>query len=327
MKTALSTSNKRWISPLQKIAEKFASVDVSEVEKIGPYARHPETSKCTVIIPSTKQQAIELVKNHSGSAAFVDSSLRNDLVGIGTHWEKMGLPTISLTISDSSTLSNSLGELAGIESATAQIWSAVKFNALSNRQITVFTDSQYALKAIQSLGQDSGQFFTESIVRMSHEINSSITNTNIQFQWSPAHSKIPGNEKAHKLTQTATEKGKSIEPSFQRFPIARSVMKKIAWEVKANEDYTSLLRSKTGRFIKSIDKGILSSHTRALYSGKSKMHAGLLCQLRTGICRLNSYLCKIQATESGRCSCGTEIETVHHFPVLGRSRSRRSHRL
>lgn len=225
----------------------------------------------------------------------------------------MELPTISLTISDSSTLSNSLDALAGIESATAQIWSAVKFNALSNRQITIFTDSQYALKALQSLGQDSGHFFTESIVRMSHEINSSNTNTNIQFQWSPAHSKIPGNEKAHKLAETATEKGRSIEPSFQRFPIARSVGRKKPWVMKADEDHTSLMRSKTGRFIKSIDKGIPSSHTRALYNGKSKMHAGLLCQLRTGICRLNSYLRKIQATESGRCSYGFGIETVHHF--------------
>lgn len=60
-------------------------------------------------------------------------------------------------------------------------------------------------------------------------------------------------------------------------------------------------------------KGIPSSHTRALYNGKSKMHAGLLCQLRTGICRLNNYLCKIQATESEQCSCGTGIESVHHF--------------
>ena len=116
----------------------------------------------------------------------------------------MGWSAVALTVSDTSTLSNFLGELAGIESATAQIWSAVKYNALSNRQITVFTDSQYALKALQGLGQDSGQFFTESIARMSHEINSSNTNTNIQFQWSPAHSKIPGNEKAHKLAQTLT---------------------------------------------------------------------------------------------------------------------------
>lgn len=40
-------------------------------------------------------------------------------------------------------------------------------------------------------------------------------------------------------------------------------------------------------------------YTRALYNGKSKTHPGLLCQLRTGICRLNNYLCKIRAAENG----------------------------
>lgn len=148
MKTALSTSNIRWISPLQKIAKKFASDDISEVEKIGAYARHPETSTCTIIVPGTKQQAIGLAKSYGGSAAFVDSSSRNNLVGIGTHGEKMSWSAVALTISDTSTLSSSLSELAGIESATAKVWNAVNYNALSDRQITVFTDSQYALKAL-----------------------------------------------------------------------------------------------------------------------------------------------------------------------------------
>lgn len=74
-----------------------------------------------------------MAKNHRGSAEFVDSSSRDNLVGIGAYWKMMDLSAVALTISDTSTLSNSLGELAGIESATAQNWSAVKYNALSNR--------------------------------------------------------------------------------------------------------------------------------------------------------------------------------------------------
>lgn len=60
-----------------------------------------------------------------------------------------------------------------------------------------------------------------------------------------------------------------------------------AWNVKVTEDSTSLSRSKTGRFVKFIDKGISGSHTHTLR--KSTAHAGLLCQLRTDICRLNSH--------------------------------------
>lgn len=148
---------------------------------------------------------------------------------------------------------------------------------------------------------------------MGHEINSSIANTSIRFQWSPAHCKIPGNEKAHKLAQTATEKGKRIGPSTQPPPVARSIVFQNAWDVKVIEDVTSLSRSKSGRFVKSIDKGMPSRHTRILYNGRSKLHAGLLCQLRTGISRLNSYLRKIRVVKDGQCRCNTGKETVHHF--------------
>ena len=45
----------------------------------------------------------------------------------------------------------------------------------------------------------------------------------------------------------------------------------------------------------------------------TKKHSQILFQLRTGICRLNSYLVKIQATDSDqyRCNCGSE--TIDHF--------------
>ncbi len=104
IKTALSITNKRWVSPLQKIAQKFASVDVLKIVKIGAYARDPTTSTCSVFIPGAKQQAIELAKSHDGSAAFVDSSSRNSLVGIRTCWQSLGWPATASIISNTSTL-------------------------------------------------------------------------------------------------------------------------------------------------------------------------------------------------------------------------------
>ena len=225
-----------------------------------------------------------------------------------------------------SILTNSLGELAGIEAVVAQISSAVTHTSLNDTEITVFSDSQYALKALKRLGQDSGQFLVGSIALISHGINSSASNVKIGFQWCPAHSNVPGNEKAHKLAKSATEKGREIQHSLRPFPIARAIVSQKAKSVKVIEDITSLSRSKTGRFVKSIDKKIPDSHTSLLYNGKSKPHAGLLCQLRTGICRLNSYLSKIHAVESAECGCNTGKETVHHFlfccPLWERARSR-----
>lgn len=90
VKTALSLNNKRWILPLQKIAQKFEKLDVSSIEKIRAYARNPLTNPVEVLIPDNKKHAADLAKQHKGVAAFVDSSLRNDLVGIGIYWQ--GIP-------------------------------------------------------------------------------------------------------------------------------------------------------------------------------------------------------------------------------------------
>lgn len=219
-------------------------------------------------------------------------------------------------ISSVSTLTNSLGELAGIEAVVARIWNAVARYSLRNVVVRVFSDSQYALKALKRIGQDSGQVLVGSIASLSHGINSSSSNVKVCFQWCPAHSKILGNKIAHKLAQSATEKGKNIQPALRSFPTARAIVFQKAKDFEDINDATSLSRSKAGRFNKSIDKGIPGNHTRLLYNGKCKSQARILCQLQTGICRLNSYLAKIQATESAECGCNTSKRFITFSSIV-----------
>ena len=73
------------------------------------------------------------------------------------------------------------------------------------------------------------------------------------------------------------------------------------------------MKSKVGRFIKSYDKALPGKHTNTIYNGRSKKQSQILCQLRTGISRLKSYLAKIQAVESDQCQCNGGVETVDHF--------------
>lgn len=44
VQNALCTSNKRWISSLQKIAQTFVDLDLTNIDKIGAYTRDPSTS-------------------------------------------------------------------------------------------------------------------------------------------------------------------------------------------------------------------------------------------------------------------------------------------
>lgn len=60
--------------------------------------------------------------------------------------------------------------------------------------------------------------------------------------------------------------------------------------------------------------GLSIKHPRVTTrNGKSKAQASVLCQLRTGIAPLNSYLAMINAVRSEMCSCNTGVETIHHF--------------
>ncbi len=73
------------------------------------------------------------------------------------------------------------------------------------------------------------------------------------------------------------------------------------------------VKPSTGKFTNRIDKALPGKHTKTLYTGRSKVKAGVFCQLRSGMCGLNSYLAKIGEVETDLCAFGRESESVDHF--------------
>ena len=72
-------------------------------------------------------------------------------------------------------------------------------------------------------------------------------------------------------------------------------------------------KANVGRFTKTFDKTLPGPHTCLLYNEKRKINANILCQLRSGIKRLNKYLARINAVDSDQCRCGRGEESVDHF--------------
>ena len=134
----------------------------------------------------------------------------------------------------------------------------------------------------------------------------------INFQWSPGHSEILGNEQARKLAQDATTITPAHTDDFSQYPLLQSV----ALE-KGQKLYLAppppWTKPTTGKFTHRIDKAFPGKHTERLYKGRSKVEAGVLCKLRSGMCRFNGYLAKIRAVETNICECGRESESVDHF--------------
>ncbi|KIW36758.1 uncharacterized protein PV06_11053 [Exophiala oligosperma] len=73
------------------------------------------------------------------------------------------------------------------------------------------------------------------------------------------------------------------------------------------------LPDKVGTHSKRVDTALPGKHTRRLYDRLSWGKANVLAQLRAGMARLNSYLHRISAAPTDRCSCGQARETVEHF--------------
>jgi hypothetical protein len=81
----------------------------------------------------------------------------------------------------------------------------------------------------------------------------------------------------------------------------------------AQQQRKKALPDGVGNFSKRIDKALPGTHTRALYDRLKRREADILAQLRTGMARINSYLHRIGAAESGTCDCGQAVETIEHF--------------
>lgn len=128
---------------------------------------------------------------------------------------------------------------------------------------------------------------------------------------------IKGNETGHKLAQKLQKKRKVCPHSFIT---ARALMyqKTAQFLISSGLKKKKFYESDTGRFLKSIDKGLPNDHTCLLHNNRPKTEAVIPSQLRTGISRLNSCLFRIGAANSdqGICSKGKKQCIIFSFHAL-----------
>ena len=308
--------NQVWISPLQKIARICQNIIPGNLEYIQPFTKAPWISPVEVHLLD-KEKAIEEASIILPTSVFTSASSRNNLIGVGICWFGVSsmvplnkpAESISITIATAKELNVHAGELTAIQLTVSRLLFMVMMESCQ-LQVTVFSSSQGALKALQKPCQQSGQFIINRIITEAHMINAS-GKASVRFQWSPGHSDISGNDLAHTLAQQATEVGQSVSSMYNQ-PVLQTTALRIAKQIQSPKD-ESFNNPKTGRFTKVIDKALPGKHTRLLYDKKPHSRASILCQLRSGICRLNSYLFKIKAAASPYCECGVTEESVDHF--------------
>ena len=239
-------------------------------------------------------------------SVFTDGSARNNAIDIGIKWAgSLKWPNISTTISTPQRLNSYAAELVALNTAVSHILESIQESG-SGPPITIFSDCKSALQVLNNPYSKSSQFPLIQITLKVYEINIS-QQLQVRFEWSPSHSEIPGNKQVHKLAQDAT----TATPVYTEDLFPYALLQSVALEEGQRLYLTPELpwvKPSTVKFTHRIDKALPGKHTKTLYTRRSKVEAGILCQQRSGMCRLNGYLARIGAAETDLCACGRESE-------------------
>lgn len=169
------------------------------MEKIEAFSKATWIVAALVVIAS-REDAIKKATTLDPflPVTFTDGSVQNDRLGIGMHWRgSIKWPEISRTISTPKTMDAHAAKPVAIDLAVSKLLYSIQCGG-TGPPITIFTDSQGALQALRNLHARSGQFLLTQITLKVHEINTS-NRSFVTLEWSPDHSHIPGNDRAHRL--------------------------------------------------------------------------------------------------------------------------------
>ena len=296
--------------------QEFSSIPTVKQEVILPYAKSPWSRTLEIRIQD-RDIAIERASKPPAMEewkVFTDGSVGKGLAGVGVYVLfrlQSGLLSNAKgtkTIARESEMNAYGTELTAILHALETCLNSTYF-VLHASKVTIISDSQSSLQALQHINKQSGQSILLAIDNLVSKANDA--GKTVKFEWAPAHSKVAGNTKADRLAKMATENNRIPPKAIQLRSITRQLLQPILENTR-----TSLFEKdkKTGRYSRNLDKALPGKHTRKLYASLSREEASVLSQLRTGKCRLNEHLQRICITESADCVCG-QAETVRHFII------------
>jgi ribonuclease HI len=179
----------------------------------------------------------------------------------------------------------------------------------------IYVDNQASIQAIDKPKQQSGQYIIRGILQSLDELQNERPNLEFKLVWVPGHMDIAGNEKADEEAKKAAREHPTGQPPLQN-------KLKSVQVTKINEDTsiaarTAWNRGKTNaRQHRKMTRPQRLKSGVQLYGNLPRKQLANLVRLRTGHCRLNSYLSRFNIIEDPSCDCGRGIENVKHFLLL-----------
>jgi len=295
---------KKHLSPMERTATQLQHLQ-SDIDRGGivyPFTRAPweKRPKATILSPTAPPD--ELIGHLDQFTHFTDASIRNGLVGLAVCLPQRRPSHILRvrTVDRGPRPDRVAVELEAIHFALELIVEGrafigpgvtVKIASNSQRAIRIVT-AGYSRQPILCVIYDALRKLREVAITL-------------EFVWVPRQAGIPGSELANAAAREATEIGRAPirrpRDNQQRKPIDGTTR-------------DSLLAQPKARQLLQLDQALPGRHVRKIYAGLQRHEATILSQLRTGYSRLNSYLHKINHSETDLCECGSP-ETVEHFLI------------
>jgi ribonuclease HI len=185
----------------------------------------------------------------------------------------------------------------------------------NNSTNVTYVDNQSSIRAIVKPKQQSGQYIIRNILHDLEELQRRRPNLEFRIAWVPGHMDISGNEKAGEEAKKAAQEQISGEPLTQ-------YKLKSVQVTKLNEDINTAVRNawnngkSNARQLRKLSRPKRFRTGVQLYGELPRKQLANLIRLRTGHCRLNSYLNRHNIIEDPTCDCGRGIENVKHFLLL-----------
>ncbi len=276
--------------------------------KIHAYVKAPWIPPVKISIPQSKVEEIQQTTSHQGPAAFTDSSSRNDLVGIGVHWQNLNLPVISIAISSPQYLSVYSGELAAIDASTTYLYYLAQHAGLPSFT-TVFTDFFSTLQALQALGQQSAQSLPQSIIYQVYRIETSFLNPfKIQFACAQAILMSLATKSLISLLKRAPKKETQSSSTNTHPGLLQTVAFSSALASFLFLSIPDRQTPKPTNLQKALIKLQPPLSTPDPYTTENQNTKQLFCASYT-----QEFVGTIGAAPSTECMCEKGVETVDHF--------------
>lgn len=189
--------------------------------------------------------------------------------------------------------------------AISEICTSAPLQGVSGNRIYICTDSESAIKAIQSPLVKSYMVY-----ECKTNLNRLAAQNEVIVMWVPSHSGVDGNEKADELARLGAEE--TFNGPEPRFGISKSACKRVVknWLHKSHEarwkSYEECKHTKYFCKSPSIDR---SEAILALKRADIKR----LVEIMTNHCCLNKHLFNMSYVDDPMCICGLEEETGIHL--------------